>query len=118
MAESAARGGEHLGAMSAAAAGRASAAEAAAIACRRPRARGSCATSSRRRSGVRSSSRMTVAAPARAIHSALVVWWSALACGYGMRTAGSPYWASSKTEPPERATARSAAASAWPNGVT
>ena len=28
-----------------------------------------------------------------------------------------PYWASSKTEPPERATVTSAATSAIPNGV-
>jgi len=42
----------------------------------------------------------------------LVVWWSSEACGYGIRTLGRPYWASSKTEPPARATAASAAANA------
>ena len=67
--------------------------------------------------GVSSASGRTRAAPRSAIQRALVVWWSPEACGYGIRTAGRPYWASSKTEPPERATAASAAASAIPNGV-
>ena len=49
---------------------------------------------------------------ASAIQRALAVWWSAEACGYGISRAGSPYWASSNTEPPARATARSEAASA------
>ena len=61
--------------------------------------------------------RITIAAPPCSIQRALAVWWSAVACGYGTSTAGRPYWASSKIEPPARATARSAAASAWPNGV-
>ena len=37
--------------------------------------------------------------------------------GTGRAPPAAPYWASSKIEPPARATARSAAASAWPNGV-
>ena len=57
-------------------------------------------TASRSRSGLSSASRMTVAAPASSIQRALVVWWSAEACGYGISTAGSPYWASSNTLPP------------------
>jgi hypothetical protein len=49
---------------------------------------------------------------------ALPAWWSAVACGYGTRIDGMPAAASSKTDPPERATARSAAARASANGVT
>ena len=63
-----------------------------------------------------SASARIVAAPASAIQRALAVWWSADACGYGIRIAGRPYWASSNTEPPARATARSEATSACPNG--
>ena len=51
------------------------------------------------------------------IQRAFAVWWSAVACGYGTSTAGRPYCASSNTEPPARATARSAAASAGPKGI-
>ena len=84
----------------------------------RPRRAASTASvSARSRSGVSSASGSTRAAPASVIQRALVVWWSAVACGYGISTAGRPYWASSKIEPPERATAASAAASATPNGV-
>ncbi len=68
------------------------------------------------RASARRRARMT-AAPASAIQRALELWWSAEACGYGISTDGSPYWASSKIEPPERATATSAATSAIPNGV-
>ena len=64
-----------------------------------------------------SASASTRAAPRSAIQRAFVVWWSAEACGYGISTDGRPYWASSKIEPPARATAASAAASAIPNGV-
>ena len=73
-------------------------------------------TSARSRSGVSAASSITTAAPPSCIQRAFAVWWSAVACGYGTSTAGRPYWASSKIEPPARATARSAAASAWPNG--
>ena len=81
------------------------------------RAASTASVSARSRSGVSSASGSTRAAPASVIQRALVVWWSPVACGYGISTAGRPYWASSKIEPPERATAASAAASATPNGV-
>ena len=71
---------------------------------RRPR-RAAARASARRRGS-------TIAAP-RSLHPARVgLWWSPDACGYGISTDGRPYWASSNTEPPARATARSAAASA------
>jgi UDP-N-acetylglucosamine--N-acetylmuramyl-(pentapeptide) pyrophosphoryl-undecaprenol N-acetylglucosamine transferase len=66
------------------------------------------------RSGVSSASGSTRAAPASVIQRALVVWWSAVACGYGTRIAGQPCAAISNTEPPERATHRSAASRASP----
>ena len=66
------------------------------------RAASTASVSARSRSGVSSASGRITAAPASAIQRALVVWWSAEACGYGISTAGRPYWASSKTEPPER----------------
>ena len=91
----------------------------AAMAARRPGSSAIASTSARSRSGVElgvgHDHRGAAVAPSSA---ALAVWWSAVACGYGTSTAGSPYCASSKTEPPARATARSAAASARPNGMT
>ena len=52
------------------------------------------------------------AAPPATIYRAFLRWWSAVAYGYGTRIAGLPSAASSATEPPERATTRSAAAMA------
>ena len=46
----------------------------------------------------------TIAAPASAIQRALAAWWLPDAWGYGISTEGRPYWASSNTEPPARAT--------------
>ena len=53
-----------------------------------------------RRAGARASARRrggSARRRGRPSSCALVVWWSAEACGYGIRTAGRPYWASSKT---------------------
>ena len=54
------------------------------------------------------------AARRRSKKRAFFAWWSAVACGYGTSRAGLPAAATSQTEPPARATTRSAAASAAP----
>ena len=100
--------------MSCAASGLASAAEARAIAASRPGSASSPPTSSASRAAVSSASGITTAAPARSMKRALAVWWSAVAYGYGIRTAGRPWAAISKIDPPERATTRSLASSASP----
>ena len=56
-----------------------------------------------------------IAPPACTKYSAFFAWWSPVANGYGTRIAGLPAAAISHTEPPERASTRSAAENAAPN---